>query len=136
MSVEYWSDRELREFVVSATNSYSFSFDEEWEQQRARFREQATRIVPAIQARVLAEVGATTSPEGVAMFAAEVVEHFDGPRAWLVLSSTPWDYLERWVGDEVIAAYRRATGDEGDDEKLAGITATSTRPAITDGETD
>jgi hypothetical protein len=134
MSVEYWSDRELREYVVSATNSFSFFPDEEWEQQRALFCAQATRIVPAIQARVLAEVGATTSPDGVAMFAAEVVEHFDGPRAWLVLSSTPWDYLERWVGDEVIAAYRRATGEDGDDEKLAGITAASTRRAITGGE--
>ena len=134
MSIEFWSDRELREYVVSATNTYSFFPDEEWEEKRAQFRAQVARIVPAIQSRVLAEVGATTSAEGIAMFAAEVVEHFDGPRAWLVVSATPWNYLERWVGDEVIAAYGRAAAEHADSDELAGITAASTRRAISGGE--
>ena len=133
MPTEFWSDRELREYVVGATEVYFPN--EEWEARRAQFCAQVARIVPAIQSRVLAEVGATTSAEGIAMFAAEVVEHFDGPRAWLVVSATPWDYLERWVGDEVIAAYGRAAGTADDSDQLAGITAASTRRAITDGET-
>jgi hypothetical protein len=132
MSIEYWSDRDLREYVVSATEV--FLPDEEWQAKRAQFCAQIARIAPAIQSRVLAEVGATTSADGIALFAAEVVEHFDGPRAWLVVSATPWDYLERWVGDEVIAAYGRAAGTTDDAAELAGITAASTRRAITDGE--
>jgi hypothetical protein len=126
MPSERWSDSDLRDYIVRATNTFSLFPDEEWDERRARFRAEVARVIPAVQSRVLAEVGALTSAAGIALFATELVEESGGPRAWLVVCERPWEYLERWIGDGVVKAYRKARFD-GDDDELTGIGQASSR---------
>jgi len=67
MSSERWSDRDLRAFVVRAPR-LSWGDSELADVERRAFRAQLVAIAaPGIQARVLAEIGALTSPEGLAV---------------------------------------------------------------------
>ena len=125
MSGNSWSDSDLRAYIAAATGFFWLGTEADVE--RARFRAQVTRIVPGIQKRVLAEVGATTSADGIAFFASEEVEHGRAAkRAWLLVSSEPWEYLEQWIGDVVIRAYRAAVQPK-DKKALKGIAAASSR---------
>ena len=130
-----WGDRELREFVARAPRH--FWKGEEVEPDRDRFRIEFARVTPGIQKRVLSEVGATTSPEGIAFFALQIVEDFDSSkRDWLLVSADPWEYLESWIGDAVVKAYRNAVKGRADKSVLSGIEAASSRRALESGEAE
>lgn len=85
--------------------------------------------MPALQRRLLETIGAATSPEGVAVLAAEAIDRSNDPRRWwLVASTTPWDVLEEWIGDELVKLAKRAAKRRKKDRKvLDGVTAASTR---------
>lgn len=128
MSGNSWSDSDLREYIAAASGFFWLGTEADVE--RARFRAQVTRVIPGIQKRVLGEVGATTSADGIAFFASEEVERArPAKRAWLLVSSEPWEYLEQWIGDVVVRAYRAAVTSK-DKKALKGIEAASTRREI------
>jgi hypothetical protein len=127
MSTTPWSDDDLRRHVLSTGGMFA-ALDAAAAERTAECTRQMTRIVPAVQRRLLESTGAVTSPEGVAILAAEVIDRSPDPRRyWLVASTTPWQHLEEWVGDELVRIYKRAAKRGKDKEALAGIEAASTR---------
>ena len=137
MSSERWSDRDLRAFVMRAPR-LSWGDNELADVDRRAFRSQLGAVIAAgIQSRVLSEVGALTSPEGLAILACEMLEDYTDPkkRDWLLVSAEPWAYLEKWVAESVITTYRAAMGRGVKDAKvLEGIAAASSRDALEAGE--
>lgn len=133
MSTVRWSDGELRRFVVNAP---SLSWGEETLAELARQRfgsELRHRVVPRVQARLLAKAGVPLSAEGVCLFAGELVEdsRYDRRRDWLLLCADPWEYLTDWVGDAVLRSYKSTIGRSRKDAPfLEGIAAASSRQSI------
>jgi len=133
MSTVRWSDGELRRFVVNAP---SLSWGEETLAELARQRfgsELRHRVVPRVQARLLAKAGVPLSAEGVCLFAGELVEdsRYDRRRDWLLLCADPWEYLTEWVGDAVLRSYKSTIGRSRKDAPfLEGIAAASSRQSI------
>ena len=126
-----WGDDDLRRYVLRSGDLFWLG-PEQAEDARAPFRRAVARIVPGVQRRLLEEVGATSSRSGVGLLAAQLIESSNDPRKfWLVLSTTPWEYLEEWIGDELTAVYRRAAKAkrkaQGDKKTLKGIEAASSR---------
>jgi hypothetical protein len=109
-----WSDKELRSYILSETH-YEYEFDKTMiTVARERFRVEAlARLVPAVQANVLGQVGALTDPEGLALVARELMIGIccdQQKRRWLMVSTQPWSYLESWLTREVVRAYRSTVG--------------------------
>ena len=136
MSSERWNDRDLRAFVMRAPR-LTWGDDELAEVDRRAFRAQLVAIAaPGIQARVLAEVGALTSPEGLAVLCCEMLEDYVDARKrdWLLVCAEPWEYLEQWVAEAVVKTYRTTTRRRDKDAKvLEGIAAASSRSALEGG---
>jgi len=136
MSSERWNDRDLRAFVMRAPR-LTWGDDELAEVDRRAFRAQLVAIAaPGIQARVLAEVGALTSPEGLAVLCCEMLEDYVDARKrdWLLVCAEPWEYLEQWVAEAVVKTYRATTRRRDKDAKvLEGIAAASSRSALEGG---
>ncbi|MET4704929.1 hypothetical protein [Frigoribacterium sp. UYMn621] len=133
MSTTRWTDRELRDFVLSAPlldGGEKVLADVA----RARFIEElGIRVVPVVQKSVLATVGVSTSPEGVALFACDLVENsrWDSRRDWLLMCSSPWGFLAEWVTTDVVKSHRAATRRSKKDLRvLEGIAEASARRAI------
>jgi hypothetical protein len=133
MSTTRWTDRELRDFVLSAPR---LDGGEEVlaDVARARFIEElGVRVVPLVQKTVLASVGVSTSAEGVALFACDLVENsrWDSRRDWLLMCSSPWGYLAEWVAEDVVKSHRSATRRSKKDAcVLDGIAEASGRRAL------
>lgn len=125
MSAFTWSDDDLRDHVLHERGF----FEERDEARRAECIREMHRIVPALQRRLLETTGAVTYAHGVAVLATEVLDRSNDPRRWwLVASTTPWEVVEEWIGDELVERYKRAAKKRKKDKKaLAGIEAASTR---------
>jgi hypothetical protein len=131
MSGDSWTDDELRRYVLHSGELFWLS-PEQQEERRSAARPQVARIVPAVQKRLLQDVGATSSDDGVILLATQLIEWSRDPRKyWLILSETPWEYLEDWLGDELVAVYKRAAKArkkaKKDKKALKGIEAASSR---------
>lgn len=128
MSSQRWSDDDLRTYVLRAGGFFDAMTDGAAERRADCIREMQ-RIVPGLQQRLLETSGATTSPDGVAILAAEVIDRSNDPRRyWVVASTTPWEHLEEWIGDELVRLAKRAAKKRKRDRAaLDGITAASTR---------
>ena len=131
MSGNSWSDDDLRRYVLHSGELFWLS-PEQQEEKRTAARPQVARIVPGVQKRLLQDVGATSSDDGVILLATQLIEWSRDPRKfWLILSATPWDYLEDWIGDELVAVYKRAAKArkkaKKDKKALKGIAAASSR---------
>ena len=129
-----WSDQRFREFLTLLRGGmFAPPIDDDV---RDQFLAQArVRIVPDVQRRVLADIGATVDGDGVAMIAFELLEGcaWDSRRTWLLASSDPWRYLADLVVSEVTAAYGESVRRVGDDDELAGILSASTRRQLDAG---
>lgn len=120
-----WSDDALRKFLTDIRSGGFFGprpgIDDT---ARERFRAEAMRrIVPVVQRRVLAEVGATLDARGVAAVTFEVLEDssWGAEHVWLMVSESPWDYLAELVASEIRKAYRKVVQPRGDTKALKGI---------------
>lgn len=127
----FWSNDELRSFLIALRSGGIFDSGRDVDDaQRERFRAQAaSRIVPEVERRVLAEVGAVIDPQGIAAVALEVVEEQNyGPKhTWLMVTEDPWSFLTDLVTREVVTSYRAAVRRRSDDKVLKGIAAASSR---------
>jgi len=133
MSTIRWSDRELRDYCLRAGELFYLDHAE-LERRRASFeRAAATQLVPLVQARVIASVGAPLSAEGIAMFARERVEGA-GPWAretqWLLVCADAWAYLAEWIADDLRKAHKATVGRKSKATILDGIAEASSRAAI------
>lgn len=132
-----WSDQRFREFLTLLRGGMFAPPIEDAE--RDDFLRQARiRLVPGVQRRVLAGVGASVDPDGVALVAFEVLEDTGwedrSRRTWLLASSDPWAYLTDLVARELTRAYGESVRRVGDDDELSGIANASSRPALESGE--
>lgn len=116
MSEADWSNDELRAFFSALRAGGLFdrgaAVDDEW---RAAFRRQATRrVVPAVERRLLAEVGAMLDAPGIAHVALEVAEDaaWGAEHAWLMLTADPWRHLADLVRREIRRSYRNGPHPE------------------------
>ncbi|MGQ7312854.1 hypothetical protein ACUOFU_14190 [Microbacterium arabinogalactanolyticum] len=132
-----WSNDQLRTFLTVLRSGDAFNRGVDVDQdERDRFLAQVQRrIVPEIRARVLAEVGATLDPCGVAAIVLEVLEDntWGAERTWLMVTEDPWGYLTEFVAAEIRKAYRKALHRTADDKTLKGIEQASNRRAIDAG---
>ncbi|HWU29913.1 MAG TPA: hypothetical protein VN041_12605 [Microbacterium sp.] len=135
-----WSNDQLRTFLTALRSGDAFNRGVDVDQdERDRFLAQVRRrIVPEIRARVLAEVGATLDPRGVAAIVLEVLEVLEdntwgAERTWLMVTEDPWGYLTEFVAAEIRKAYRKALHRTADDKTLKGIEQASNRRAIDAG---
>jgi len=132
-----WSNDQLRTFLTALRSGDAFNRGVDVDQdERDRFLAQVRRrIVPEIRARVLAEVGATLDPCGVAAIVLEVLEDntWGAERTWLMVTEDPWGYLTEFVAAEIRKAYRKALHRTADDKTLKGIEQASSRRAIDAG---
>lgn len=138
MSEADWSNDELRTFFSALRSGGLFdrgaAADEEW---RAAFHHQAMRrIVPAVERRLLAEVGAMLDAPGIAHVALEVAEDaaWGAEHAWLMVTADPWRHLADLVRREIRRSYRKTVRTRSDGEALDGIEAASSRRALDAGE--
>jgi hypothetical protein len=98
------------------------------------FPQARLRVVPEVQRRLLADVGVTVDPYGVAIIAFEALEEWWGKRrTWLMASSDPWGFLTDLVTRELRSAYRAAARTRGDGKQLAGIATASKRAELEGG---
>ncbi|UNK70678.1 hypothetical protein [Microbacterium sp. H1-D42] len=132
-----WTNDELRTFLTALRSGDVFTrgvdADDDY---RTCFLAQARRrIVPEIRTRVLAEVGATLDPNGVAAIVLEVLEDntWGAERTWLMVTADPWGYLTGFVAAEIRKAYRKARHSNADDKALKGIEKASSRQSIEAG---
>jgi len=129
-----WSAQRFREFLTLLRGgAFAPPIDDE---ERDQFLRQArVRIVPDVQRRLLAEIGAPVDGDGLAVIAFELLEDsaWDSRRTWLLASSDPWRYLVDLVVREVTHAYGEAVRPVGDDDELAGILSASTLPQLEAG---
>ena len=135
MAESLWSDAQLRTFLSSIRAGGIFGSDVD-ETERAEFLRQATvRVVPDVQRRMLAEVGATVDTQGVAIVAFEVLEEarWSKRATWMMVSSDPWGFLVDLVVRELRGAYRSTVRRRGDDKQLAGIASASSRAELEAG---
>ena len=131
MSAYTWDDDALRRYVLRSNEIFWMS-PEQADERRSECMRELSRIVPALQLRLLESTGSMTSERGIAMLATEAVERSRDPRRfWLVASTTPWEYLEEWIGDDLESVYKRAAKKRKEEKKtLAGIEAASSRPEL------
>lgn len=131
MPERLWSNDELRRFLIALRSGGIFDSGRDVDdEQRQRFRAQAAaRIVPEVERRVLADVGALIDPRGIAVVALEVLEeeNYGAKRTWLMVTEDPWGFLTDLVTREVIRSYRAAVRRRGDDKVLKGIATASSR---------
>jgi len=136
MATSFWSDDEFRSFLFTMRNGVFGPMPEEYTSDR--FMEQARlRIAPAVQRRVLADVGAATDVSGIARVALAVLEDeaFGKRRTWLLVSPDPWGVLTDLVAREIRSSYR-ATIRRADKRALDGIRAASSRPELGAADSD
>jgi hypothetical protein len=128
MSGRIWSDDDLRAHVLHQRGFFESPTADD-EARREECIRQMHRIVPALQQRLLESVGAATDADGVAVLATEAIDRSSDPRRfWLVASTTPWETLEEWIGDELVLISKRAAKKRKKDRKvLDGIAEASTR---------
>jgi len=128
MSGRNWTDDDLRKHVLHRRGFFESPTDDD-EQRRIDCTRQMHRIVPALQRCLLESVGVTTHADGVAVLATEAIERSNDPRRfWLVASTTPWEHLEEWIGDELVQLYKKAAKKRKKDRKvLDGIATASSR---------
>lgn len=138
MSEADWSNDELRTFFSALRSGGLFdrgaAVDDEW---RAAFRRQAMRrVVPAVERRLLAEVGAMLDAPGIAHVALEVAEDaaWGAEHAWLMVTADPWRHLAHLVRREIRRSYRKTVRTRRDGKALDGIEAASSRRALDAGE--
>jgi hypothetical protein len=134
MSGIRWNDTRLRAFIVRAPR-LSWGDDELGDVERDAFREQVALIIASgVRRRVLASVGSPVATEGIAQLACELLEEpwtDQEKRDWLLVTTEPWRYLERWVAEVIIAKHRAAFGRRSKDARvLEGIAAVSTRAEL------
>lgn len=131
MPERLWNNDELRSFLIALRSGGIFDSGRDVDDaQRELFRAQAaSRIVPEVERRVLADVGAVIDPRGIAAVALEVVEEENyGPKhTWLMVTEDPWSFLTDLVTREVVTSYRAAVRRRSDDKVLKGIAAASSR---------
>jgi hypothetical protein len=137
MHESLWSAQRFRDFLTLLRGGM-FAPPIEDEERDAFLHQARVRIVPDVQRRVLADVGATVDLDGLAVVAFEMLEDcaFDSRRTWLLASSDPWRYLADLVAREVAGAYGESVKRVGDDDELAGILSASTRPELEAGASD
>ncbi|GAA5026954.1 tellurite resistance TerB family protein [Microbacterium fluvii] len=126
-----WSDRELRSFLSSLRGRGLLSGEPD-DLERARFVDQAAlRVVPRVQARLIAEVGAPLDPDGIAAIAFEVLEDetWGKHHTWMMVTTDPWGHLSGLVADRIRSSYR-ATAGRRDRKALRGIAEASDRVAL------
>jgi hypothetical protein len=130
MSSAHWSDRDLRAFVQLAPR-LEWGDAELADLERRNFCAQLlVRVVPTVRERVLASVGIVTAPEGIALFACELIEdgRYDRRRDALLLSTDPWLQLTDWLSLEVLRSCRATMkARKKDAAALEGIAAASSR---------
>jgi hypothetical protein len=134
----FWTDDELRTFLTKIRSGGIFgSLDSD---DRDAFVSQALiRVIPAVQQKLLTDIGAVIDPRGVALAACELLEDtvFESSRVWLLSTSAPWDFLVEMVTRDVRRAYQSTAGALGDiDAELDGILRASTRLALGRGDED
>lgn len=129
-----WSNDELRTFFTALRSGSIFAPSADVDDAtRETFRAQAMRrLVPEVERRVLAEIGAVVDPRGVAAVAIEVAEDttWGSRHTWLMVTDDPWAYLTDLVTREITKAYRGAVRRRGDEKVLKGIEAASSRREI------
>ena len=123
-----WGDDELRRYLLRA-DEVRWTEPEQADERRAECVREMARVVPGLQRRLLEQTGAPTSAYGLALLACEAIERSnDARRFWLVASTTPWEYLEEWLADDLRIIYKRAAKTRKKDKKaLKGIEAASSR---------
>lgn len=130
MSSAHWSDRDLRAFVQNAPR-LEWGDAELADLERRNFCAQVMeRVVPTVRERVLASVGIVTAPEGIALYACELIEdgRYDRRRDALLLSVDPWFQLTDWLSVEVLKSSRATVkARKKDAAVLEGIAAASSR---------
>ncbi len=123
-----WSDDRLRAFLTTVYTAGSVRNVSE-DEREAFIREARRRIAPAVGRRLLADLGVTTDPDGLARIAFEIIGEGVGRTrgTWLMVASDPFDYCVEMVFATVRVAFRDTVGlaSAGDDERLAGIAAAS-----------
>lgn len=136
MDDSLWSDDEFRSFFTSLrTDCCNPAPDDD---ARTRFLHQARlRVAPEVQRRLLADVGATTDPDGIARVAYEVLddEAWSRRRSWLLVTTEPWALVVDLVTREIRRSYRASTRRRGTAAHLDGIGRASSRLALP-GATD
>ena len=125
MTTDFWSDEQLRSFINSVRDR-SYGSEAEAEDRATFMRQAEVRIVPAVRSRVLAEVGAVTSPDGVASVAYDVLtdEAWSKRRSWLMVTTEPWALLVDAVTREICSSYR-ASSRKSDKKALKGTIKTN-----------
>lgn len=134
MHESLWSNDELRTFLTALRDSSCFTPGTEVDDvDRGRFLRQAMlRVVPEVERRLLADVGATVDSRGIAAVTLELVE--DGMwgrrHTWLMVTSEPWAFLADQVTREIRSAYRASVRVRDDQKALKGIAAVSSRAEL------
>lgn len=138
MHESLWSDDELRAYIAALRDGGFFSTPDEVD--RERFIRQARhRLVPEVQQRLLAEVGAVTDPSGVARIAFEVLEEetWGKRHTWLMVTAEPWGFLVELVHRQIRAAYRSSVRKlKDEDKRLKGIAKASSRGELGPGRAE
>src|SRR5690349_2463646 len=136
MNDEFWSDDEFRSFLSAVRAGGFFSAGADETDREGFIRQARLRVVPDVQRRVLADVGAMTDAEGVARATLEILEEelWGKRRTWIMVTPDPWRLLADLVAREIRASYRASVGRCRDDRALDGIAKASSRAEITSGE--
>ncbi len=131
MNTPLWSDDQFRSFFATLRSDLCGSDRDD--DDRDRFLAQArVRVAPAVQQRLLADIGATTDPGGIARVALDVVEDqaWSRRRSWLLVTTDPWTLVVDLVTREIRSSYRSATRRSGGKRDLDGIARASGRLAL------
>lgn len=131
MNTPLWSDDQFRSFFAALRSDVCGSDRDD--DARDHFLAQArVRIAPVVQQRLLADVGATTDPGGIARVALDVVEDeaWSRRRSWLLVTTDPWTLVADLVAREIRSSYRSATRRTGGKRDLDGIARASSRRAL------
>ncbi len=119
-----WSDDRLRAFLTAVYTAGSVRYVST-DERDAFILEARRRIAPAVGRRLLAELGVTSDPDGIARIAFEIIGEGVGRSrgTWLMVARDPFDYCVEMVYDTVHLAFRETVGAAGvgDGERLAGI---------------
>jgi hypothetical protein len=136
MNDEFWSDDEFRSFLSALRGGGFFSAGID-DTDRERFIRQARlRVAPDVQRRVLADVGAITDADGIALATLEILEDelWGKRRTWIMVTPDPWGLLTDLVTRDIRVSYRASIRRRRDDRALDGIEKASSRAELTSGE--
>jgi hypothetical protein len=133
-----WSDDELRTFLTDLSGRGLLADEPDPELREAFLRQARLRLVVRVQQRLLADIGTTVDPSGVAHVAYEILEDGRWTKAhtWLMVTTDPWSVIADLVFREIRSAYRATVGDKRDDKRLDGIRKASTRLELPAGADD